>query len=100
MAVSLLRSRLGQRTEMSKSFSPSTMLDRARAPRALVTTLLTSAVCTPQRSHLLGIDAELQVRLAANVEDADVLDAPDLLQDVLRLGGQHLRACRCPARRS
>ena len=54
MSVSLLRSRLGQRTEMSKSFSPSTMLESALPPRALVTTLLTSAVCTPHRWHFSG----------------------------------------------
>ena len=51
MSDSLLRSFLGQRTEMSKSFSPSIMLDWARAPRALLTTLLTSAVITPHRWH-------------------------------------------------
>ena len=39
---------------MSNSFSPSTILDRARAPRALVTTLLTSAVITPHRWHFTG----------------------------------------------
>ena len=37
MSVSLLRNRLGQRTEMSNNFSPSTICDRAVRPRALVT---------------------------------------------------------------
>src|SRR5260370_37835367 len=35
---------------------------------------------------LLRIDAELQMRLAPNMEDANVLDARDAFQDALRLG--------------
>ena len=52
--VSLLRRHLGQRMEMSNSFSPSTMLDMALAPTALLTTLLTSAVETPHFWHFSG----------------------------------------------
>ncbi len=40
---------------------------------------------------LLRIDAELQVRRPADVEDAHVGDALDVLQDVLGLGGQQLQ---------
>src|SRR6266851_6797769 len=51
---SLLRRRLGQRMEISKNFSPSIMLDCCLAPKALLTTLLTSAVITPHFWHFSG----------------------------------------------
>ena len=38
-----------------------------------------------------GIDAEFQVGLPSNVEDADVLDPPDLSQDIFRLRGQNFQ---------
>ena len=45
----------GQRMVMSKSFSPSIMLRRRPCrPRRCCTTLLTSAVITPQRLHFSG----------------------------------------------
>src|SRR5437868_10004889 len=44
IAISLLRRHFGQRTAMSNRFSPSTILDIALAPRAVATTLLTSAI--------------------------------------------------------
>ncbi len=89
--VSSVRRHLGQRVEMSNNFSPSTMLDMALAPTALLTTLLTSAVVTPHFWHFSAIDAKLQVRRPADVEDAHVCDARDVLQDVLGLGGQELQ---------
>ena len=52
--VSSFRRHLGQRMAMSKSFSPSTMVDWGWAAMALVTTLLTSAVVTPHFWHLSG----------------------------------------------
>src|SRR5271157_2857005 len=52
--ASLFRRHLGQRIETSNSFSPSTMLDMALAPTALLTTLLTSAVETPHFWHFSG----------------------------------------------
>ncbi len=76
---------------MSNSFSPSTMLDMALAPTALLTTLLTSAVDHAPLLALLRIDAKLQVRRSADVEDAHVADSPDFLQDVLGLLGQQLQ---------
>ena len=98
--VSSFRRHLGQRIEMSNSFSPSTMVDWGWAAMALVTTLLTSAVVTPHFWHFERIDAELQVRRAADVEDAHVGDALDVLQDVLGLGRPAAPAGRCPGRRS
>src|SRR5208337_214531 len=52
--LSSFRRHLGQRTAMSNSFSPSTMLDWGEAAMALLTTLLTSAVETPHFWHLSG----------------------------------------------
>ncbi len=86
--VSLLRKRLGQRTAISKRFSPSTMLDSACPPRALEITLLTSADHHAPPLALERVDAKFEVRLAANVEHADIFDALDLLQLSFGFGGQ------------
>ena len=78
--VSLLRSQCGQRSVMSNSLFAFDHGVRALPPTALWMTLLTSATLTPHGALVL-IDAELQVGLAHDAEDADVLDAVDLLQD-------------------
>ena len=83
---------------MSNRFSPSTMFERAWPPRALAMTLLTSEAITPQALALDRIDAELEVRLSTDMEDADVFDAPDFLQSLFGLGGQRPRADRDPGR--
>ena len=80
IADSLLLRRLGQRTAMSNRFSPSTMFETATPPRALATTLLTSDCLDAPTLAFVGIDAPFHVRLAADIEDADILDAADLLQ--------------------
>ena len=76
---------------MSNSFSPSTMLDMALAPTALLTTLLTSAVVTPHFWHFSGSTRNWRC------DDPRTWKMPTLampwtsLQDVLGLLGQQLQ---------
>ena len=62
---------------MSKIFSPSIICVNALPPTAVWMTFCTSADADAPVLALLAIDAEFQVRLALDVEDAHVLDALD-----------------------
>ena len=79
---------------MSNRFSPSIMCRQGLAAQGARDDVVDVGRLHAPALALFGIDAQLQVRLAADVEDADVLDAADLLQDVLGLGGQRLPAGR------
>ena len=73
--VSLPRSRLGQRTVMSNSFSPSIMRGKALPPRAPSDDVVDVGALTPHFLHFSGSTRNSRFDLALDVEDADVLDA-------------------------
>ena len=101
MACTLLRRASGQRSVMSKIFSPSIICVKALPPTAVWMTFCTSATLTPQRLALLAIDGEFQVRLSHDAEDAHVLDARDAWPGSSSiLFGQLVPVRRGPARRS
>ena len=76
---------------MSKIFSPSIICDRALPPSAVWMTLLTSAAAHAPVFALVQVNAELQIGLALDVEDADVLDARNGAQPILDLFRQALQ---------
>ena len=67
---------LGRRSTMSKSFSPSTICVNASPPMATCTTASTSATLIAVPGARVAVDLDLEVGLADDVEEPDVLDAP------------------------